>query len=56
MGFRNNFGFRGDVRFFHGFETDEGTDPIEQPAEAIGNEILSGLDFWRANVGVSFRW
>lgn len=56
MGHRDNIGLRGDFRFFRGFETDEDFDPVEHPAEAIGNQILSDLEFWRATFGVSFRW
>lgn len=58
MGFVGNIGFRGDVRYFRGFEQKGGgdVDPVESPQEAIGSRILSQLAFWRANVGVAFRW
>jgi hypothetical protein len=56
MGIVGNAGVRGEVRFFRGFEEDFGTDPIESPTEAVGTRILSDLQFWRANIGVAFRW
>jgi hypothetical protein len=59
MGFGGNVGVRADFRYFRGFgdsaELNE-LDPVETPAEAVGNRVLSGLDFWRANIGVAFRW
>lgn len=58
MGFRGAVGFRGDVRFFRGFEQQDiqDLDPVRSSEEAIGSAILSTLSFWRANVGVVFRW
>ena len=48
MGFFNdNVGLRGDVRYVRSFE------------EADDNLVTLGIgdfDFWRANVGVVFRW
>jgi hypothetical protein len=57
MGFMGNVGIRGEVRYFKGFDrADADVDPVESPAEAIGSQILSDLQFWRANIGVAFRW
>jgi hypothetical protein len=56
LGYLGNIGIRGDVRWFRGFEGDEDGDPVETPGEAVGNAILSDLQFWRANIGVAFRW
>jgi hypothetical protein len=56
MGIVGNAGVRGEVRFFRGFEEDFNADPIESPAEAVGTRILSDLQFWRANIGIAFRW
>jgi hypothetical protein len=58
MGFAGNWGFRGDVRYFHAF--DRGDDNTSTAggttASESSNESLPGLNFWRANIGVAFRW
>src|SRR5262245_42888108 len=56
MGMIGNAGLRGEVRFFRGFEEDFNIDPIETPNEIVGTRILSDLQFWRANIGLAFRW
>jgi hypothetical protein len=57
MGYVGNFGFRGDIRYFRGFEQGSGdVDPVESRQEAIGTQILSELAFWRINGGVAVRW
>lgn len=56
LGFAESWGFRGDVRYYRGFQRDEGADPIESPEEAIGSQVLSELGFWRANIGVALRF
>jgi hypothetical protein len=49
MGFMtDNVGFRGDIRYFRGFGEDSGNDQVDFD--------LSSFDFWRATVGVTFRW
>jgi hypothetical protein len=49
MGFAtDNVGFRGDVRYFRGFGEDTSNDQFDVD--------LSDFDFWRATVGVTFRW
>jgi len=48
MGFVGNWGVRGDVRYFRAFERDE--------ADGAAQELLPGLDFWRANIGLAVRW
>lgn len=49
MGYVGNWGVRGDVRYFRAFETDSAaSNPVQN--------ILPGLDFWRANIGVALRW
>lgn len=56
LGFaNNNVGIRGDVRYFTGFQEELGDD-IESPEELVGSQVLSDLNFWRANIGVAFRW
>ncbi len=52
MGFAGNVGVRGDVRYYRAFtNTSIGTGD-----NAIAEGMLSGLNFWRANVGVAVRW
>jgi opacity protein-like surface antigen len=49
MGFMtDNVGFRGDVRYFRAFGEDTNNDQIDFD--------FSDFDFWRATVGVTFRW
>lgn len=56
LGFaNNNVGIRGDVRYFAGFREELGDD-IESPEELVGSQVLSDLNFWRAKIGVAFRW
>jgi hypothetical protein len=45
MGFADNWGFRGDVRYFS-----QMGDPDTETL------FLDDLDFWRANVGLGYRW
>lgn len=42
------------LRYFHGFEENQIT--ADDQGEAIGSQILSDLTFWRANIGLAFRW
>jgi hypothetical protein len=60
MGFANNVGVRADVRYFRAFgdnalenalDLNPGTFDDDSPIN-----ILPGLDFWRANIGLAFRW
>jgi opacity protein-like surface antigen len=49
MGFAtDNVGFRGDIRYIRGFGEDESNERFDLD--------LSDFDFWRASVGVTFRW
>jgi hypothetical protein len=62
MGFGGNWGLRGDVRYFRAFRDDQlntvigTTDANSTPQSQLANVMLSGLDFWRANIGLAFRW
>jgi hypothetical protein len=56
MAFGDTVGFRGDVRYYRGFQQDADADPAESPEEVVGTQILSELGFWRANVGLAFRF
>jgi len=49
-----SIGFRGDVRYF---SANNSTDNInDSPSQRVSSALLSGLTFWRANIGVAFRW
>jgi hypothetical protein len=60
MGFAENVGIRGDVRYFRAF----GDNALENALNLNPNtfddsspiNLLQGLDFWRANIGLAFRW
>jgi hypothetical protein len=55
LGYAGNVGVRGDVRYFRAFNnTDFGT--TNTPADVFAQSALSGLRFWRANIGVAVRW
>ena len=56
MGFAGNVGIRGDVRYFRAFTSNTVTTTTATPADAFSQSVLSGLDFWRANVGIAVRW
>jgi hypothetical protein len=46
MAFADRWGFRGDVRYFSQLGDPETTDTA----------FLNDVDFWRTNVGLSYRW
>lgn len=54
MGFAGLIGFRADVRYYKA-----STDSAFQSTSGVGQfteTLLSGLDYWRANIGVAVRW
>jgi hypothetical protein len=55
MAYMGKVGIRGDVRYFRAF-TGDPIEPTGNPQQDALNSLLPGLDFWRANVGLSFRW
>ena len=48
------WGIRGDIRYYHAsaFDTEKLTNNINDFTQAL----VSGLTFWRANLGVAYRW
>jgi hypothetical protein len=54
MGFANHFGFRTDVRYYRAMADDSLSEVTS--ADDLTGELLSGLSYWRANVGVALRW
>ena len=56
MGFAGNFGLRADVRYYKAFTDNQAITSATTPADTVTLTQLSGLSFWRANVGVAVRW
>ena len=55
LGFSGSWGFRGDVRYYK-TSVDNNLDLTASPQNQFAQGILSGLAFWKANVGVAYRW
>jgi outer membrane protein with beta-barrel domain len=56
MGFAGKWGFRGDVRYYRS-STDNNIDLTDlTTGNVFSQAVLSGFSFWKANVGVAFRW
>jgi opacity protein-like surface antigen len=47
-------GLRADVRYYSANNSSDS--PNDSPAQRVSSALLSGLSFWRANIGVAFRW
>ena len=54
--FTDNIGFRGDVRYFRALEQGDDDDPLEDDDFADEDFGLEDFDYWRATVGVTFRF
>jgi hypothetical protein len=52
--FLGNVGLRGDVRYYRATKDDNLS--ATTATGRFTQALLSGLDFWRANVGVALRW
>jgi opacity protein-like surface antigen len=48
-------GLRADVRYYSATNSSDATTE-NTPALRITEELTSGISFWRANIGVAFRW
>ena len=53
MAFAGGVGFRADVRYFR---TSSESEVVDSIAEQVASNLITGLSFWRANIGVAFRW
>ena len=53
MAFVNKVGVRGDIRYYHANTINNFSGPAD---EQIIQSVLSGLAYWQATGGVSFRW
>lgn len=49
----HSVGIRADVRYYKATTANTFTGT---PAQNVTEALLSGIDFWRANIGVAFRW
>ena len=60
MGFASNVGIRADVRYFKAFGDNALENALNLNPTTFDDSspinILPGLDFWRANIGLAFRW
>jgi len=48
-------GLRADIRYYSATNSSDATTE-NTPAVRITEELTSGISFWRANIGVAFRW
>ena len=56
MAFANNrVGFRGDIRYYKATVDNQINQGISPQGQVVQN-LISGLHFWRADGGVTFRW
>jgi hypothetical protein len=55
MAFADHFGVRADVRYYKAFSDNNPPAPFIG-GETISHLVLSGLGFWRGNVGLAIRW
>jgi opacity protein-like surface antigen len=49
-----SIGLRADVRYYSANNSSD--NPSDTPAQRVSSALVSGLSFWRANIGVAFRW
>ena len=56
MGFSGAWGFRGDIRYYRSTSNNNIDLINDTPGSIFAQEVLSGFSFWKANVGVAFRW
>ena len=56
MGFAGRWGFRGDVRYYRATVANSIDITNLATGTNLTNGALSGLRFWKANVGVAYRW
>jgi hypothetical protein len=54
IGYAGNVGVRGDIRWYN-VDTDHDL-TANSATDLFTLGLLSGLEYWRANIGVAFRW
>jgi hypothetical protein len=55
MAFAGKVGLRADFRYYRA-RTISSTTQVETTADQATQDLLSGLGFWRTNIGVAFQW
>jgi hypothetical protein len=53
MGFKGMIGFRADARYY---KASTNSTSQTTASGAFTDALLTGLDFWRANIGIAVRW
>jgi hypothetical protein len=53
MGFHGLIGFRADARYYRASNSSQFQ---TTPSGVLTDRLLTGLNFWRANIGVALRW
>ena len=56
MGFSGAWGFRGDIRYYRSTSNNNIDLMNDTPESIFAQEVLAGFSFWKANIGVAFRW
>ena len=56
VGYAGTVGVRGDVRWYNVDVEHDFTASPSNARDAFTLGLLSGLEYWRANIGVAFRW
>jgi opacity protein-like surface antigen len=54
--YADHWGVRGDIRYYNVSSNGNDRNPTESTTENFTQALLSGLNYWRANLGVAFRW
>jgi hypothetical protein len=55
IGYAGNVGVRGDLRWYN-VDTKHDDFTASNARDLFTLRLLSGLEYWRANIGVAFRW
>jgi opacity protein-like surface antigen len=55
LAYAGNVGIRTDVRYYHAEDGLNLGDDLT-PADVLTDATLAGLAYWRANIGIGFRW
>jgi hypothetical protein len=53
MGYAQNVGLRGDIRYFRASDSADNPDTRR---EQVTSRLLSDLSYWQATIGLAFRW
>jgi hypothetical protein len=57
MGFGDRWGFRTGMRYITGLSGDPVPGDVDAPSDLLdADDVLGEVSFWRADVGVAYRW